>query len=375
MKGFNLSATSAEDVYKYWKSGDMDEAKARIEGTKSNGAESTEVKLLGHIESIKADIAEFGSAFTPYKGAVIAGIDKIADLIVGDKKRLLAMYDTGTTMEALGGGSNAPKASDILYQAFADKSSEEYADRATEIQKTLAGLDPATQNRINSDPVLFDKLFRDLQNVEDLTDEFVTKFKQTLNEIAIPTSITPEDAKKLGLGQEWNAAIDSGDANALQYAASVWERYGNMTDYRVKKSDEFLDVQKGFGERKADGLTGAEIGEVSSVAIDNYSERRREAIEKLKFYEDSLGSGNLARDTKSDEFVTLLGLLGKARSTEISAPEHALKSVNEAIVTAASSSSPGGAVVTNDEMKSLIAAIRDLVPALKEASTMTVSVE
>jgi hypothetical protein len=79
MKGFNLSATSAEEVYDHWKSGDMDKAKARVEGTKSDGAKSLEVSLLGHVESIKADIAKFGAEFTPYKADVLAGIDRISN--------------------------------------------------------------------------------------------------------------------------------------------------------------------------------------------------------------------------------------------------------------------------------------------------------
>jgi hypothetical protein len=272
MKGFGLNATSAEEVYKFWKNGNMTQAQSRVEGTKSNGAESAEKHLLGTVESIKSDISLIGSEFTPLKDGVLSGLGKITDLIGRDAKKEILAYDAGAAVEAVGGVGGAAR-SEAMAAAFQKDGGGGYADNAAAIAEALSNVEPAVQNKIDHDPRLKRYLFRGLDKSEDYTEESADRFRRELGAVAAPASVNPLDVGRMGFGQEWNNAATRTDNSASQqYAASVWDRYGGLfEELLIQASDtmlssvrdqpfhshnQYLSVQAMFGipDQKADGL-------------------------------------------------------------------------------------------------------------------------
>jgi hypothetical protein len=369
MKGFNLSATSAEEVYKFWKQGDMTQAQARIEGAKSNGAESVEKHLLTTIESIKADVSLIGSEFTPLKDGVLTGLGKIANLLDKDPKKTAA-HDVSVALEAVGGvgGSRHTEAMAAAFQRD-ELGSGGYADNVVAITSALAGVEPAIQHKIDQDPRLKRYLFRGLDTSEDYTDEAVERFRQELGEITAPTSVKPQDVGLMGFGQEWNtAATRTDNAASQQYAASVWDRYGSLAEY--KKSQEYQDMREALNKRKEGGLTEAEIKMAADIVIGSYKDRLETGMGQIEYYGRNLSD---FADPYDKEYGTLQSTL-KSASELPGISEVLIKKVNEAIEATTSTSSPSGAVIDSGEIKSLIDAIHALIPALKENAEFDVEV-
>jgi hypothetical protein len=368
MKGFGLSATSAEEVYKFWQKGEMTQAKERIEGAKSGGAESHEMTLLNSINDIKTDVALLGSNFTDHKAGVLAGIAKITGLLGGDTEKELAAHDAGAAIMTVGGAAQK-WASEVISAAFQkDKlGSGGYADNVVAITNALTDVGPAIQNKIAHDPRLNASLFRGL---DEPNDEAVAIFKQRLSEIKAPVNVFSRDVGIMGFGQEWNtAATRTNNTASQQYAASVWDRYGSLSEY--KKSQEYKDMQEALDNRKRGGLTEAEIKEAADIAIWNYQERLQG---KLDLIGEHYG-GNLGMYAKpSDEgFGTLQDML-KAASELPGVSESIITKVDEAFRGATATSSSSGAVIDSGEIRSLITAIYALIPALKENAEFDVEV-
>lgn len=368
MKGFGLSATSAEEVYKFWQKGDMAQAKARVEGTKSDGAKSPEMDLLDSINSIKTNVTTLGADFTTHKASVFEGINKIVGLLGGDTGKEIAAHDAGTTIAAVGGvgGQQATEAIAAAFQS--DKlGSGGSADNVVAITDALAGVDPTIRNKINLDPRLTASLFRGLDKPEDYTEEAVERFKQELSEIAAPVNVDPRTVGLMGFGQEWyDAATRTDNAASRQYNASVNDRYESQAQY--KKSEEFKDMREELNNRKAGGLTEAEINEAAAIATGNYKNRLQNGLAQIEEYGRTLDRFASPRD---EGFGTLQNAL-KAASELPGVSESIIKNINNSIKAATSTGSSSGAVIDVGEIRGLIAAIYALIPALKENAEFTV---
>jgi hypothetical protein len=171
----------------------------------------------------------------------------------------------------------------------------------------------------------------------------------------------------MGFGQEWNtAATRTDNAAALQYAASVRDRYGSFAEY--KKSDEFDDMRRELDKRKEGGLTETEIRDAESKVMGDYEERLRNGIARLEGYGRNLDRFASPRD---EGFGDLRNAL-KAASELPGVSENIIKKVNAAIEGATSTGSSSGAVIDAGEIRGLITAIYALIPALKENTEFTV---
>jgi hypothetical protein len=371
MKGFGLSATSAEEVYKLWQKGDITQAKSRIEGTNSGGAESHEMDLLDSMNSIKTDVSTFGADFTVHKANVFSGIKEIVGLIGGKTEKEIAVRDSAGKASAAIGGYDQRVTETMLDALQKDRlGGGGYADNVAAVNKALNDVSPAIQNKIDLDPKLNAYLYEGLSNPEDYTDEAVDRFREKLSEIKLPASITPQTAGRMGFGQEWNdAATRTDNAASQQYAASVWERYGSLAQY--KKSEEYNDMREALNKRKEGGLTELEIKDSADFATGRYKERFEREIGKVEYYGRNL---NTVADSRDEGFGALQNMLKKVAEMP-GVHEPVIAKVNESIQATTSTSSPGGVVITADEIKSLIEAIRDLIPVLKENAEFTVEAQ
>jgi hypothetical protein len=173
----------------------------------------------------------------------------------------------------------------------------------------------------------------------------------------------------MGFGQEWNNAATRTDNSASQqYAASVWDRYGGLAEY--KRSQEYKDMREALDKRKSDGFTEAEIKSAVDIVIGNYKERLESGTDQLAYYGRNLGYFASSRDEG-------FGALQKALQAASDLPgisEVAIKKVNEAVESATSSGSSGGAVIDAGEIRGLIDAIHDLIPALRENAEFAVEI-
>jgi hypothetical protein len=368
MKGFGLSATSAEEVYKYWGSGDISKAQARIEGTTSNGAESVEKDLLSTIESIKADVSLIGSEITPLKNGVLSGLGDIAALLGGDTKKEIAAHDVGVGLEVIGGLGQQRKHEAMAAALQSDTlGSGGHADNVVAIANMLADADPAVQSKIDQDPRWKRYLFRDLDTPEDYTGESVDRFRRELGEITAPKSVDPRSVGLMGFGQEWNdAATRTDNAASQQYAASVWDRYDSLSEY--KKSDEYDDMRRELDKRKGGGFTEEEIEAAAAIVMRGYKDRVQTGMGQIEYYGRNLGT---YADPYDKEFGALQTVL-KAASELPGVSESIIKKVNESIEGATSTGSSSGAVIDAGEIRGLIAAIYALIPALKENAELTI---
>jgi hypothetical protein len=377
---WQLSATAAEELYKAWKEGRLSDAVSKAVDPTSKGAESNETKLLGATQEIAANVALIGSNFLPAKTAIVDSIAKLTNVMAGERAFQSYKENNRGTIQDLGlTDSEVSRVNRLFNEAYTKKNQPDvngnmmgdYGENAMAMQRSLEGLPVDVRYKIAMDPELQRTLFTGISRVEDFTENNVAEFRRRLEEIVPLPYMSKSSAKGLRLGSRhnnsFNDAIDRDDPYAMAYAQSVHERWsGRMPAYR--ESQEFGVVEDYIKRKGRDGLTSAETQEMVRQAVSQDAQTRsmEEYAERENKSVYAYNAIQRVQDPRTQEYNEFLNILNS------NYPQLSFAKMQEIIEPAMGRNTDMGGYITNTELQGIIAAMRELIPALRENVTITV---
>lgn len=373
MKMFSLNTEAAEKLWDGLAEGKLGNAKAILEDPKSRGVDDTpEGKLLAATEEIRKNVALWGADITPLKAAIVDGLAKLTSAMTGS--RVLQSYKESNrdVLSNLGFMGNSLETWNQLFmQTYEDSDSQvdrndnaigDSAENAARAQRSMQMLSPEQQLRIGFDPVAHNRMMALFGEEGDFADDNkVNRFIQYLENIPGYADMQKDTARGIGLGSAFNDALERNNPLALAYAKSVKARYGSFIAFA--QSDERKNAENYIGWHGNDGLTDKEVQEMirhimSSQGLSNI----QESMAKTRYVESIKP---FIQNTESSDYKELLSI------TEGNYPQLTHEKLAEIILPRMGYDTPGGMGITSDELKEIIQALRDLIPALSDASTLT----
>jgi hypothetical protein len=183
MKMFNLNYTAAEEFFNAITGNNPDFGRARdvLKDPESLDVKTTEQELLTVTEQIRRDIAEFGQNFTEAKLGVISGLQKITNLMAGNRTFASSSAKTMDVMTQIGvTGDRARRVDQAFEKAYTKKEQPDedssglgdYGERAQRMQEAMSSLPDGKQYFLAQNPnnVIFTALDR-FRKGEDFTEE------------------------------------------------------------------------------------------------------------------------------------------------------------------------------------------------------------
>jgi hypothetical protein len=377
---WELSATSADELYNFWRNGQLSNAVSTAVDPTSKGAESNETKLLGATNEIAANVALIGSNFLPAKTAIVDSIAKLTNVMAGERAFQSYKENNRGTIQDLGlTDSEVSRVNRLFNEAYTKKNQPDvngnmmgdYGENAMAMQRSLEGLPVDVRYKIAMDPELQRTLFTGISRVEDFTENNVAEFQKRLEEIVPLPYMAKSSAKGLRLGSQYNnsfnEAIDQDNPYAMAYARSVKERWGgNMPQYR--ESDEYRFVEDYIRRKGRDGLDPAETEEMFRQAVSR-SAGTRSMEEYAENENKSMYTNNVIQrvsDYGSSEYSELMTILGQNHS------QLTFAKMREIMEPAMGRNTDDGGNISNTEIRGILAAMRELIPALRENTVTTV---
>ncbi|MDR0720456.1 MAG: hypothetical protein LBF78_12535, partial [Treponema sp.] len=183
MRAFKLNYTAAEEFFNAITGRNPDFGKARdiLKSPESLDVETTEEKLLTVQQEIRRELSNFGSNFLEEKTGVLSGLQKITNLMSGERSFAASSVQTMDIMTRIGvTGDLARRAAGAFEKAYTKKDQPDadanglgdYGQNAKTIQDALVSLPPGTQYFLSSNPnnAVYTMLDR-FKRAEDFTGE------------------------------------------------------------------------------------------------------------------------------------------------------------------------------------------------------------
>jgi hypothetical protein len=224
---FSLNADAARRLQSALAGGELKDAAAVFEDPNSKGVDGTpEGKLLSATEDIRGNVAKMGEWFTGPKANIVDAISRLTGAMAGDKIFEYHKENSMESLESLGLANDETNRMDRLFQqAYTRKNQpdannnflRDWGENAGNIQDMFANLPIGVKYRIANDKRLQRALFSRFQKVEDFTPENVAAFEETLKG-ADPMSDggTEEDTeKKIREMAQRRSIIEENEKNVL----------------------------------------------------------------------------------------------------------------------------------------------------------------
>jgi hypothetical protein len=378
---FGLTTTSARELYDYLQKNDFSGAASVIENPE-NLEKTPEMKLLSATEEIRQNVALWGSDITPLKSSIVDAISRLTNVMAGE--RAFQSYKTThrEIIQDLGLTDNeVSRVNRLFNQAYTKENQPDsnenrmgdYGETAMAMQRLFENLPADVRYRISMNDELQRSLFTGINRVEDFTPENLAALQRRIEGIAPLPYMTKSAAKGLSLGREYNdsfsEAIDRDDPYAMAYARSVKERWsGRMPAYR--ESEEYRIVDDYIRRKGRDDLTPEESREMFRLVSSRNTETRSmeeyaENENKSMFINDVIT--NRTKDHASAEYNEFMSILSDNH------PQLTFEKMREIIEPAMRRDSrEEGGLISNNEFREIIQAFRELIPALKDSSTLII---
>jgi hypothetical protein len=197
-------------------------------------------------------------------------------------------------------------------------------------------------------------LFSGINDISDFTPEMIERFSKALDSIETQF-ISKGTAKGFGFGSAFNKAIDSNDPYAMAYAQSVRERWsGRLPEFA--ETSEYRDVQDYINEKGYDGLDQSETRELYRIAETekyNFSGDKLNLITRIAEPDQYSGTQNQFFDILAGGMLPFQQIMQTVNRVNEEKGEY-------------------GDYISNNELQAIVQALKEMIPAIKEASTVEV---
>jgi hypothetical protein len=299
MRMFNLNYTAAEEFFNAISGKNPDFGRARdvLKDPESLDVKTTEQELLTVTEQIRRDIVEFGQNFTEAKLGVISGLQKITNLMAGNRTFAASSAKTMDVMTQIGvTGERARRYDQAFEKAYTMKDQPDddenglgdNAERAKKLQDAMASMSEAARYFLAQNPnnVLFTALDR-FKKGEDFTED---NTRQALSAIDLVNSVigkqSPEDLRR-GYFEDVSSSIPQ-NGNTRKDDELRWlftERSSLIPDSIMTAIEESrLDNSRSGRSIDSNDIHGINTSEVALIynALKSFAERIPELAAALK---------------------------------------------------------------------------------------------